>query len=226
MGAGEYMREFVRKPWVINGYIYVNDVRVDNLAVLQSEGLAKHATFLTAQPGSAGYGKQVYELQCGSCHGVDGYRSMRTRVKGWDAEFAAEMIPRLEKTKGTMPPFAGNEEDRKALGEYLASLNPPANYGTITEENAAAVGEQVFQVRCGSCHTINGGFRPVRGAFEGSTPDQVEALLPLLGSMSPSMPAFTAPPDQTHALATYISHTANRPIKAETEAPRPMTGGR
>ena len=33
-------------------------------------------------------------------------------------------LAHLEVTRGTMPRFAGNEQDRAALGRYLASLNP------------------------------------------------------------------------------------------------------
>ena len=213
MGSGEYVREFSRKPWVVNGYMYANDIPLAEVPVLQQDGVAAKANFLlTTDTKSMEYGKNLFTLECGSCHAVDGYRSMRQRVKGWDAAFATQMVAHLPMTKGPMPEFAGNEADREALGKYLASLNPPVDYGTITDANRVAVGAQVFAVHCGNCHTVNGNFRPLRDAFTNSTPDQVEGLLPMLDTMSTNMPHFDAPADQTHALAVYIATEANKPL--------------
>jgi len=130
---------------------------------------------------------------------------MRPRVRGWDAGFASDMLAHLEVTRGTMPRFAGNEQDRAALGRYLASLNPAL---------APVAGRQVFETRCGSCHTIDGPFRPLKNALRGAGAEQIEALLPVLDSMSPNMPHFSAPDSQAHALADYMAHAlADEPAK-------------
>ena len=225
MGSNEYMREMARKPWVIQGYIYANDVRADAIPGLQQDGAAAHARFVAVDAKSDNYGRELWVLECSACHSLDGYRSMRFRVKGWDAEFAKEMLAHLDKTRGPMPQFGGNEADRVALGRYLASLNPPEEHGAVTDSNRMRVGERAFQVHCGNCHTINGSFRPLRGAFQGSDAEQVENLLPMLDSMSPNMPHFAAPEEDTKALSSYIAEEANRPIKAETTTEKPVGGG-
>jgi mono/diheme cytochrome c family protein len=185
----------------------------------------KNANFLLSDNNqSAQYGRDLFVLECSSCHGANGYRSMKSRVVGWDADFAADMLSHIHMLKMAMPRFAGNDEDRAALGKYLASLNPPVNYGPITAANKLQVGEQVFAVRCGHCHTVNGKFRPLRGVFENAPPDQVSAMFPVLDSMSPNMPKFAAPEDQAQALAEYISHEANRPLTA-TEKPEARLPG-
>jgi len=225
MGAAEYMREFVRKPWVVTNYIYSNDLRADSIDAISKDGVRKNANFLLSDSNqSQQYGRDLFVLECSSCHGANGYRSMKSRVVGWDADFAADMLSHIHMLKGAMPNFAGNDEDRAALGNYLASLNPPINYGPITATNKLQVGEQVFAVRCGHCHTVNGKFRPLRGVFENAQPDQVSAMFPVLDSMSPNMPKFTAPDDQAQALAEYISHEANRPLTA-TEKPEARLPG-
>jgi len=148
---------------------------------------------------------------------------MTSRVDGWDAAFAADILQHIHKLRGTMPPFAGNEEDRKALGSYLAGLNPPWQF-TITDANRLEIGEKVFNSRCGHCHTVNGKFRPLRGVFEKQTPSQVQDMFPVLGSMSPDMPNFNAPDDQAQALAFYISTEANKPLPPGAASPEMPTG--
>jgi mono/diheme cytochrome c family protein/cytochrome bd-type quinol oxidase subunit 1 len=224
IGAGEYLREFVRKPWVINQVIYANDLRASQIESLQAEGVSHTAKFLlTDDKASAAYGKSLFHVQCGSCHAEDGYRSMRRRVDGWDADFAADILQHLPIMHGTMPPYAGNEEDRKALGSYLAGLNPPWHLN-ITDANRLEMGEKVFDSRCGHCHTVNGTYRPLRGVFDKQTPSQVQDMFPALGSMSPDMPTADEPDDQAQALAFYISHEANKPLPANP-APAEMPTG-
>ncbi len=210
MASGEYLREFVRKPWVINGYIYANDVRVDSIEGYKAKGVFGNASWVTAtDPQSVEYGHELFVLQCSKCHSVDGYRSMRLRVRNWDATFATNMLPHIELTRGTMPRFAGNEQDRAALGAYLGSLNPHPEIVRLNEASIDNVGKQVFETRCGSCHTIDGKVRPLKAAFAGSDAAQVEALLPALSSMSDNMPPFTGSELEAKALAHYAAMAAN-----------------
>jgi mono/diheme cytochrome c family protein len=224
MGSAEYMREFLRKPWAVTSVIYANDVRASQVAAVQSAGVSTTALYpLTADTTSAAYGEYLFQLQCASCHSAKGYRGMDRRADGWDAEFAADILQHLPPMHGTMPPFAGNEADRKALGAYLAGLNAPWQL-TITDANRAEIGAKVFKSRCGTCHSINGKFRPLRGVFEKQTPSQVKDMFAVLGSMSPNMPNFNAPDDQAEALAFYIAQEANKPLPPST-APQQMPIG-
>lgn len=208
MASGEYLREFVRKPWVINGYIYANGVRAMEIPHLQQAGFAPGAAFTTTDDRtSIEYGRDLFVAQCGSCHTVDGYRSMRKRVYGWDPAFAAAMLSHIHLVRGAMPQFAGNEQDRQALGKYLASLNPLPNYANVIDR--AAAGNQSFDTRCGHCHSIDGKMRPLKTAFTGGGSDQVQALLPVLDSMSQNMPPFTGSPEEAQLLSEYIAQMAN-----------------
>ncbi len=225
MGSGEYMREWVRKPWVIQSYIYSTDVRLNSVDALVKDGVAGHANYLATDSNSPSYGRDLFGLECGVCHSTNGYRGVGPRVKGWDADFAAEMLAHIEMTRGTMPRFAGNERDRAALGAYLASLNPPVQFPAVTADTQVAVGAQVFEIRCGHCHTVNGKLRPLRGAFEKMAPADVEQMFGVLDTMSPNMPKFSAPADQSKALAAYIADEANKPISATATTVRPVAGG-
>jgi mono/diheme cytochrome c family protein len=224
MGSAEYLREFLRKPWAVTQVIYANDVRAAQVAAVQTAGVSATALYpLTVDTSSPAYGAYLFQLQCASCHSVRGYRGMDRRANGWDAEFAADILQHLPPMHGTMPPFAGNEADRKALGAYLASLNQPWHF-SITDANRAEIGAKVFGSLCGHCHSINGKFRPLRGVFERQTASQIKDMFPVLGSMSPDMPAFNAPDDQAEALAFYISQEANRPLPPSS-TPQPLPIG-
>ncbi|MGC2210023.1 MAG: c-type cytochrome [Candidatus Korobacteraceae bacterium] len=224
IGAGEYLREFLRKPWVVDQVVYANDMRVSQIEALQANGVSQAAKFtLTDDTTSPEYGKFLFNAQCGACHSAEGYRSMKRRADGWDADFAADVLQHIQVMHGTMPPYAGNEADRKALGSYLAGLNPPWHF-TITDANRLEIGEKVFNSRCGHCHTINGKYRPLRGIFEKQSPSDVQSMFAALGSMSPDMPNFNAPDDQAQALAAYIAQEANRPLPPGSATPEMPTG--
>jgi mono/diheme cytochrome c family protein len=224
VGAGEYLREYLRKPWAVNSLVYANDVRASEVAAITANGVLKSAKFLPhADAASPEYGRDLFVLQCGACHAVEGYRGMARRVDGWDAAFAADILQHIHMLRGTMPPFAGDEQDRKALGKYLAGLNPEWHL-TITAANKLEMGKKVFDSRCGHCHTVNGSFRPLRGTFEKATAAQVQEVFPALSAMSSNMPDFNAPADQAEALGFYIAHEANLPLPANT-APAQMPTG-
>lgn len=203
LATGEYLREFSRKPYAINGYIYANDVRVADVEkIAASGGMTAHAKWLTVSTGdTVAHGKQVFAMQCGSCHSVDGYRAIRPKVRGWDAKFAAAIVPSLQLTRGTMPPFAGDANDAAALGGYLAALAPATV--AITPGNELPAGREVFQTRCAMCHTIGGKVRPL--GIAGGDPDAIDAIVQQLDAISPQMPAFSGNDAERRALAQWLS---------------------
>lgn len=208
MASGEYLREFVRKPWVINGYIYANGLRTASVEAFQTDGYAKDAKFTTTDDRNGiAYGRDLFVAQCGSCHTETGYRSMKKRTVGWDATFSKDILAHIQMLRGAMPPFAGNDADRAALGRYLTSLNPPANYANVNDKLTA--GKQLFDARCGHCHTINGNFRPLKKALGGSGPEEIKGLFGVLDTMSPNMPPFTGTPEEADLLSQYIAQAMN-----------------
>ena len=202
MGSGEYLREFSRKPYVINGYIYANDMRVADVTRISTQGVKQVSPWvMAAEP--VKYGRELFALQCAACHSLDGYRSIRSRVRGWDATFAREMLLHLQLTRGTMPPFAGNEQDRAALGDYLASLAPAA----VAAGGEIDAGRQVYEMRCALCHSIRGSRRPLD--FSGMDAGAIADFTRTLPDLSADMPPFTGTESERHALAVYL-HDATK----------------
>jgi cytochrome bd-type quinol oxidase subunit 1/mono/diheme cytochrome c family protein len=145
----ERVREFVRKPYIIYGYMYANGVRVQDVPLLNKEGYLKNAAFVpeeyrnptTSSPLEIRIksGQYLYQMQCRYCHTIDGINAMKERVKGMDE---AAILHRLRSLNSPatpfMPPFTGTEDEIKALATYLATLNAP-------------------QTRHASAHHVNGG---------------------------------------------------------------------
>ncbi len=125
-GITEWVREAVRKPYLIYGYMWSNGIRVADASRLRTEGVlpsAKWARTPVAWPGNAlEAGEELFQLECGSCHTVDGYNGMRFMVKGWSRDLIGEALDRLDELKGFMPPFVGTGAEKEALAEWLHRL--------------------------------------------------------------------------------------------------------
>ncbi len=201
MGSGEYLREFSRYPYVINSYIYANDIRMAQLQDITANGVAKTSPWVEmSAEDSNSYGRQLFVMECGACHSVEGYRGMRKFARGWDAKFASQLLLHLPVVRETMPPFAGDEHDRAALGGYLASLSPATPAGANEKE----LGQQVFAIHCSMCHSVGGQRRPLD--LKGTDPDAIVGMVGSLSDMNPDMPSFTGTDAERHALAVYLSN--------------------
>lgn len=125
-GSTEWVREGIRKPWVIYGYLYTNGVfaadstRWQNASVLQA---AKWVLVRDTRDDPLAAGQEIFRTQCMSCHTVGGYNGLRPLVGGWDQAFTAYQVQHLHRLKPYMPPFHGTDEERQALAGFLASLN-------------------------------------------------------------------------------------------------------
>ena len=203
MATGEYTREVARKPFVIGGYIYGNDLRLASFPTLTAAGFANSAKWMDDQSSDqVAEGREMFAIQCGACHSVNGYRAMAPRVHGWSPEFATDILQHLPLLRGTMPPFAGNERDRAAVGAFLASLSQ----GGEEQPPNAELGHQVFQQRCAMCHTVGGKFRPL--TLAGTEIDAIDGLLQQLDSLNSDMPAFHGSERERNALAAFLQSGA------------------
>jgi mono/diheme cytochrome c family protein len=140
-GVTEWVREAVRKPYIIYGYMYANNLRPDQIAQVRQQGILKSALWVRVHevdpqvPELAG--EEVFRVDCASCHTLDGYNGIRFAVKGWGPAMIDYQLSHLNQLKRFMPPFAGTEEERQALGAWLVSLSPPPPNLEISPEEKA-----------------------------------------------------------------------------------------
>jgi mono/diheme cytochrome c family protein len=124
-GVTEWVREAVRKPYVIYDYMYSNAIRVADAGRLRRDGVLATAKWVTVRrpaedPARAGY--EIFRTECRSCHTIDGYNGIRVLVKGWREDFIDYQLQHLNELKGFMPPFLGTEHERRVLARWLADL--------------------------------------------------------------------------------------------------------
>ena len=133
LGLFERVREFIRKPYAIQGYLYSNGYRVQDYAILNRDGILKHSTFYNIKKitneNTLEAGERVFLLACSRCHTVSGINSIRENVgrmygfsEPWDKEKLSTYIGSMHNGRSFMPPFPGNDEEKSAVSSYIVSL--------------------------------------------------------------------------------------------------------
>jgi cytochrome bd ubiquinol oxidase subunit I len=122
--AGEFVREGARKPYTVRGVLYSTSITPDEVDALRVRGvtvddpypLRDEARYPTAQ---LVRGAKVYRALCDACHTLHGSNAVVELVRTWTDDQLRMNIAKLQRTKGFMPPFAGNADDLEALVQLL-----------------------------------------------------------------------------------------------------------
>lgn len=132
LGHFERVREFIRKPYIIAGYMYSNGVRVDELALLQHEGILTHSVYSHIHPitdsNRLEAGQHVFLLTCTRCHTTNSMNGVVAKLEKlygkdpWDPKQIETLIGSMHTTRTYMPPFPGNADESQALAAYLCGL--------------------------------------------------------------------------------------------------------
>jgi len=132
LGHFERVREFIRKPYVISDYMYSNGIRKDEVALLQYEGVLRHATYVkTSQitdENRIAAGRDVFTIACSRCHTTDGLNGVIGKFQAmygsgeWDSQAMTAFLGTMHVSRPYMPPFPGNDQEAAALVAYIQSL--------------------------------------------------------------------------------------------------------
>jgi len=84
-GGYERLREGTRKPFLIHSHMFSNGLLVSDIETINDEGvLARSGWAARGATDSLSMGRQVFRVQCSSCHTLDGYQSIRRALPTYD----------------------------------------------------------------------------------------------------------------------------------------------
>jgi mono/diheme cytochrome c family protein len=232
MGSFEFVREAIRKPYVIQGYLYSNSLyakqmpgdggfttdEVSNAGVLKSAKWI-HIRDLTPQ-NQVIVGHEIFRVECQSCHTQNAYRGIKELIvsRQWNQNKIQAMLGGLEfMHNGVMPPFSGTDPERAALAAYLSSLQPiPANAVAATD------GKTVFAQNCSMCHQVTAADPLFKNLPQ--DPNAAADALRDLTALFPLMPDIKLSDQQRPALVQWINSQRSGILRSANE-PAATQGG-
>jgi hypothetical protein len=129
LGLFERVREFVRKPYVIQNYMYANGFRMRDYALFKETGVLAHAGYVSqnhiTSENTLAAGRDLFLLTCTRCHTASGINSVDRKFQmlfpdqKWTQESIAAYIDNMHNIRTFMPPFPGNADELKALSAYI-----------------------------------------------------------------------------------------------------------
>jgi mono/diheme cytochrome c family protein len=131
-GTTEWMRELLRKPYVIYNYMYSNGLTKEMAPKIANDSFIASRPWISSckDNDNKANGALIFRYQCMSCHTETGYRGIKKLIGERDKDAIVGFVKTLkeqDKDKnpylGIMPPFVGDDHDIEALSEYLAGLN-------------------------------------------------------------------------------------------------------
>ncbi len=208
MGAGEWVRESGRKPFVIQGYMYSTGMLVDEEERFAAEGVIAGTKWMSpaSVDDEARRGRDLFTIWCQACHTKNGYNGLQPFLAYWNEETVASLIPRLEYMRALMPPWYGTEEENAALTVHLMSLKP-AEPGVMPAARGAARAKS-FAISCGLCHTPHG-YRSLVDYFTDMTAEEIDEFLDEAEDVTDEMPGYYGTAEQRALLIEYLEALGN-----------------
>jgi mono/diheme cytochrome c family protein len=271
MGGGEWVREGLRKPWVIDRYMFVNGVRVPPPPGAPAPGedpfaldaLGRRGVLSTSpwahvpaafRPGDPAFaalpaaervaleaeaGREVFKLECSACHTESAHLGVRRLVRGKSVDALLAVLDatakpvtaagrpaswsdpgvRVATWRGRrMPPFAGTAAEKRALAIHLARLGGDERAGL---EAPAGRGAEAFERHCSACHGPESSW-PITDRLRGRAGRDFYELIGRLPQVREEMPPFAGTEEERRALAQYLAGlAATVPADATTDADQP-----
>jgi len=122
----ERIREFVRGPYLMPGYMYASQVTLTESFYNRDHGMLRQAGWVTAQPADlsprAPAGHALFMANCAMCHSIGGINDIRDRVRGRTQPSVGVIVRNTEQMIPFMPTFAGTDTEALTLAAYLYEL--------------------------------------------------------------------------------------------------------
>jgi cytochrome bd-type quinol oxidase subunit 1 len=124
MGCFEFIREGGRRPYIISNYMYSTAILKADLAKVQEQGVLQSARWLknreVTDENRMKAGRELYDLLCLSCHSIGGpLNDILPMARRFSPSGMNAFLASMGKANSYMPPFAGNNEEREVLADFL-----------------------------------------------------------------------------------------------------------
>jgi cytochrome bd ubiquinol oxidase subunit I len=153
--TGEFIREAVRKPYILYNVEFGNQIFPEDVAKFRSKGYLESGVWTKAYmhehyppvPNDGGgihaprrlldlpekdriqVGQVIFQYHCNDCHSASfGYSAVGPLLQGRSRSQMREIIHHLDSTI-FMPPWAGSDEEAELLTDYLMTIAPPRPAG-------------------------------------------------------------------------------------------------
>jgi len=163
MALGEYIREAVRKPYIVYNVVLSNQLLTDEVSDVKQRGYLESGIWTRRyiyayypdyivdnkideskllslpQNDRINIGHVLFQYHCNDCHSdVNGYIAVGHLTTGWTPEIVRMIVLHPEKTHFFMPPWLGTNEEAELLVDYIMSMQrafPPGMYYGNNKEN-------------------------------------------------------------------------------------------
>lgn len=160
--TGEYIREAVRKPYIVYNVVLGNQILAEEVPGLRASGYLEGGTWTKALmkrdypqvmegeevvesrlPGlpeadRVRLGGVLFQHHCNDCHaGPAGFSAVGPIIRGWSREMVGQMVRHPEKWHFFMPPWAGTDEEADLLTDYLGTIAAPPPPGMYFGKEAS-----------------------------------------------------------------------------------------
>jgi len=139
----EFVREGVRKPYSIRGYLYSNSLTATDVRHFREVGCTRDDPYPlrnrdTYPNPQVALGAHVFRNLCSVCHTPAASNGLTHLTEHWSTTQLRLNISMLQHTKPFMPPFAGTPDELEALVQWLRWTNAgrPADWSELHDEEA------------------------------------------------------------------------------------------
>ena len=152
IGAFEFIREGGRRPYIIRDYMFSTSILKTDMEKIRRDGLLKHARWVRHREitpeNEMQAGREIFNILCLPCHSIGGpLNDIRKATKGFSAEGLEAFLGGMKHISPYMPPFAGNDAEKKALAHYIVrTLNGQSAEQPIDIRESSEVPSPVFDL--------------------------------------------------------------------------------
>jgi mono/diheme cytochrome c family protein len=122
----ERIREFIRGPYLIPGYMYSNQVLQAEAPFFDKTGVLESAYWYretVTKPDVVSQGAYLFAQNCSSCHTIGGINDIRARVEGRTEDGIFVILKHTHEMVPFMPPFSGTDDERRILARFFNQLS-------------------------------------------------------------------------------------------------------